>query len=101
MLTHQPTPVLLEDISDEEQQRILERFADWVRDRRLIAPAIVFLEMCKPLNFIGSQLMLAIDPLVRGVFTGSDYRKFALILERDDNVERLLHLIEGHRGGGG
>ena len=94
MLTSPSAPVLLEEIPEEEQQRILEQLTAWILQRGLAAPAILFLEMSKPLNFIGSQLLLALDPLVRGVFFGADYRKLALILERDENVERLIRLIE-------
>lgn len=94
MLTTESAPVLLQDISEEEQERILRRFAHWILQRHLDAPAIVFLEMCKPLNFVGSQLLLALDPLIRGIFTGTDYRKFALIIEKDQNLERLIQLIE-------
>lgn len=86
--------ILLDDISDEEQQRILEKVAKGLVRRRLTAPAIFFLEVCKPLNFLGSQFLIAIAPFVQSLVPLRDYRKFALIIERDSNVEELITLIE-------
>ena len=91
---HTSIPMLLDEIPKEEQHRLLEKFARGIARRRLAAPAILFLEMCKPLNFLGSQILLVLDPFVRTLFSGVDYRKFALIIERDSNVEELIRLIE-------
>ncbi|MBM3238501.1 hypothetical protein FJZ31_19580 [Candidatus Poribacteria bacterium] len=86
--------ILLDDISDEEQRCILEKVAKGLVRRRLTAPAIFFLEVCKPLNFLGSQFLIAIAPFVQSLLPLHDYRKFALIIERDSNVEELITLIE-------
>ena len=88
------TALLLDDISDEEQQCILEKVAKAVVKRRLTAPVVFFLEICKPLNFLGSQLLIIIAPFVQNLLPLRDYRKFALIIERDSNVEELITLIE-------
>ena len=66
--------------------------------RRLTAPAILFLEMCKPLNFLGSQVLIALNPFVQAVFNTTEYQKFALIIEKDANVELLIRLIEEFDG---
>jgi len=86
--------LLLDDISDEEQQCILGKVAKGLVKRRLTAPAIFFLEVCKPLNFLGSQFLMAIAPFVQSLLPLRDYRKFALIIEQDSNVEELITLIE-------
>ncbi len=96
MLIPESAPMLIDDISEEEQKNLLDRFANGIVKRRLTVPAILFLEVCKPLNFLGSQILLAADPFVRGIFSSVDSRKFALIIERDSNVERLIQLIEAH-----
>lgn len=86
--------ILPEDVDEEEAERILRRVADEIVSRRLTAPAIFFLEACTPLNFIGSQAMIALEPFVYAIFDLPDYRKFALIMERDENVEKLITMIE-------
>ena len=87
-------PSVLEDIPEEEQLALLEKLALWIKHRNLTAPAIIFLETGKPLNFLGSQLLIAFSPFVQAFFKGDQYQKIALILEKDENIERLLQLIE-------
>lgn len=87
-------PILIDDIPDEEQQAILEKVAKGIVKRQLTAPVIFFLEICKPLNFIGSQLLYAVNPFVQAILGSYNYKKFALIIERDDNFEMLISLIE-------
>ena len=90
----QNEPILIDDIPNEEQQAILKKVAKGIVRRQLTAPAIFFLEICKPINFIGSQLLYAVSPFVQAFLGGNEYKKFALIIERDENVEKLISLIE-------
>ena len=87
-------PVVLDDIPEEEQHALLEKLAQWIVRRNLTTPAVLFLETGKPLNFLGSQLLIAFSPFVQAFFKGEQYHKIALILEKDENVELLLQLIE-------
>lgn len=87
-------PVVLDDIPEDEQHALLEKLAQWIVRRNLTTPAVLFLETGKPLNFLGSQLLIAFSPFVQAFFKGEKYHKIALILEKDENVELLLQLIE-------
>lgn len=91
-------PVVLDDIPEDEQHDLLEKLAQWIVRRNLTTPAILFLETGKPLNFLGSQLLIAFSPFVQAFFRGDKYHKLALILEKDENVELLLQLIEQSEG---
>ncbi len=91
-------PVVLDDIPEDEQHALLEKLAQWIVRRNLTTPAILFLETGKPLNFLGSQLLIAFSPFVQAFFKGEQYHKIALILEKDENVELLLQLIEQSEG---
>lgn len=91
-------PVVLDDIPEDEQHALLEKLAQWIVRRNLTTPAILFLETGKPLNFLGSQLLIAFSPFVQAFFKGEKYHKLALILEKDENVELLLQLIEQSDG---
>lgn len=86
--------ILPEDVNPEEAEIILKRIADEIVKRRLTVPAIFLLESCSPLNFVGSQAMLALEPFVRAIFDFPNYRKFALLMESDENVKKLIDLIE-------
>jgi hypothetical protein len=87
-------PIVAEDIAEDEADALLAKIADGIVSRRLAVPAVLFLETCKPLNFVGSQLMMAFHPFVASFVKGDDYRKVALLMERDANVEELLLRIE-------
>jgi len=60
----------------------------------MTVPAIFFLESMKPLSFVGSQAMHFFEPFVNAFFTVRDYERFALLMERRENLEALLVKIE-------
>lgn len=95
---HSDIPTILEDIPESEQQVLLEKLAHWIVRRNLTTPAILFLETGKPLNFLGSQLLIAFGPFIQAFFKGDQYQKVALILEKDENVELLIDLIAQSSG---
>jgi hypothetical protein len=80
-------------LSDEDTI-FLERLAGWVVERRMAAPAILFLESVKPLNFVGSQFMFFFEPIVKIFVGGKGYTRFAQLMEDRDNVEMFLLCIE-------
>jgi hypothetical protein len=86
--------ILPEDVNPEEAEKILKRVADEIVKRRLTAPAIFLLESSSPLNFLGSQAMIALEPFIKTIFDLPNYRKFALLMEGDKNVKRLIEMIE-------
>ena len=88
------TPFIIDEIPAEAQQALLQKVATFIVKRRLTAPAVLTLEMCKPLHLIGGQLMIALNPFVQVIFNTTDFQKFALIIEQDQNLERLIQLIE-------
>ena len=87
-------PLILDEISEVEKVDLIEKVARFVVNRQLTAPAILMLEVCKPINFVGSQFMLALSPFVQAIFNTIEYQKFALIIEKDENLELLIQCIE-------
>ena len=87
-------PLALDEIPEDEQEALLTKVATEIVRRRLTVPAILFLETYKPLNFIGSQMLIMLNPFVTSIFNTAEYQKFALIIEKDANVELLTQLIE-------
>lgn len=82
------------DIDAQERDRIIDKAAQMIVKRGLTTPALLFIELAKPINFLGSQLLVALDPFVSAVLTSGDYRKFSILMEEDENVELLLQRIE-------
>ena len=77
-----------------KQEEILDKLAHKVVRWRMTVPAILFLESVKPLNFVGSQMLVFFEPFVQTFFTVRDYNEFVRMMEERENVERLLQRIE-------
>ncbi|MCX7717318.1 MAG: hypothetical protein N2111_02800 [Candidatus Sumerlaeaceae bacterium] len=72
----------------------LNALADAICRRGLAAPAIFFIESVKPLNFIGSQMLHALTPLLSLLADPERIEALAAALEDRDTAERLLQKIE-------
>ncbi len=83
-----------EDIPEEEKSKVLGDVAQDIVERGLTAPAIFFLEVTKPLSFIGSQVLIMANPVVQAIFHSKKYWEISLLLEKRENVEYLIQEIE-------
>jgi hypothetical protein len=102
------TPLGNQELSPEdkaltpEEQDLLHRVAAKIVQKQMTVPAILFLESVKPLNWIGSQVMVFLDPFVSAIvgqkssilFSYKDYNLLRQMMERRENTERLLQKIE-------
>jgi hypothetical protein len=78
----------------EEEMSLLNKVADIVIKRRLAAPALMFLESVRPLNFLGSQVIVFFEPIVAMVISTKELGMFAQILEKRKSIPLLIDLIE-------
>ena len=78
----------------EEEAEVMHRLAAKVVEWKMTVPAILFLESVKPLNYIGAQTMVFFEPFVQSLFNLKDYDTVREMLERRENMERLLLKIE-------
>ena len=77
-----------------EDLALLERVADAVVKRGMTAPATVFLESLGPMNFLGSQALYFLTPIVEWAFNAKEVEQVARLLERRDTVSRLITIID-------
>lgn len=73
---------------------ILTRVARKIVDRGMMVPAILALEMMKPLAFIGSQTMVFFGPILTAFVRAETYYELTELLEDYHNVEFLVCEIE-------
>ena len=73
---------------------LLERVADAVVRRGMASPATVFLESIGPMNFLGSQTLHFLTPILDLTCKHSEIEHVALLLERRNTIPRLIALIE-------
>ncbi|MCX6362487.1 MAG: hypothetical protein NT029_22060 [Armatimonadetes bacterium] len=83
-----------EPISDDERDRVLDKIANQVVGRGLETPAILFLEMHKPLTFMASQGLVVTSPLLAPLIGFERVHTVSRLLEDRNNVERLIRRIE-------
>ena len=77
-----------------EDLALLERVADAIVTRRMATPAMLFLESMGPMNFLGSQVLYVLTPIIESVLSATELTQIARLLERRDSIHRLMTLIE-------
>ena len=77
-----------------EDLALLERVATAIVARGMATPATLFLESMGPLNFLGSQALHVLTPIIESVVSSTELTQIARLLERRDSIPRLLALIE-------
>ncbi len=77
-----------------EEVALMERVADAIVKRGMAAPATVFLESMGPMNFLGSQALHFLTPIIEFAFNAKEVEQVAKLLERRDTIFRLIGLIE-------
>jgi hypothetical protein len=81
-----------------EDVELMERMADVIVKRGMAAPATVFLESMGPMNFLGSQALHFLTPIIEFAFDAKEVQQVARLLERRDSGARLIALIEAKSG---
>ncbi|MBN2537244.1 hypothetical protein JXB37_03095, partial [candidate division WOR-3 bacterium] len=56
------------DVPAERRDELFDKLAGRIVDLRLTPVAIVMLESGKPVSFVGSQLMVFLQPIITAVF---------------------------------
>ena len=93
-LTHAFSTTAEDQVLSLDDLHMLERVADAVVKRDMAAPATLFLESLGPMNFLGSQALHFLTPLLEFAFDVKDLEQVARLLERRDTIARLISLIE-------
>jgi hypothetical protein len=73
---------------------IVDRLAAKVVEWKMAVPAVLFLESVKPLNYVGSQVLVFFAPIATTLFSTTDYAELTALLEHRGNIEVLLKRIE-------
>ena len=77
-----------------EDLGLLDRVAATIVARGMTSPAMLFLESVGPMNFLGSQALHFLTPMLNLACDTRDLEHAARLLERRDAMPRLVALIE-------
>ncbi len=82
------------DISEDRREELFTKMARKIVELRLTPVAVVMLESSKPVSFVGSQLMVFLQPIFTAVFPFRQYDEIAALMEERSNVELFIRRIE-------
>ena len=77
-----------------DEQALLEKVAAAIVSQRMAEPAILFLESAGPMNFLSSQALHFLTPILNMACDVRELEQAARLLERRDAIPRLIELIE-------
>ncbi|MER3474676.1 MAG: hypothetical protein C4335_11735 [Armatimonadota bacterium] len=83
-----------DELTDEQRDAILERIARAIVQKGMSAPAVLFLELNKPLSFVASQSLIVLTPFLAPFVGIHNVHRYSRLLEKRENVERLIERIE-------
>lgn len=76
------------------QAKVVEKICAEIVRRHLTTPALTFLEMSRPLNFVGAQAMHFFTPLIDALIDAEGHRQFAAFLEQRGSIDYICRRIE-------
>ena len=78
----------------EAQREVVQRVCRAIAARRMTTPALMFLEITRPLNYLGAQVMHFLAPIVTVAVDAEGYRQFSAFLEHRGSVDYLCRQLE-------
>jgi len=76
------------------QKRVVDQVCREIVRRHLSTPALLFLEMSRPLNFIGSQALHFFQPFFSVLTDSAGPKQFAEFLEQRGSIDYICRRIE-------
>ncbi len=81
-------------LSNADRDAIIDKIADEVTKRGMTIPAVLFLEMHKPLGFLAGQSLIFGAGFIAPLVGPKNLQHWAKLIENPDDVERLIRRIE-------
>ena len=78
----------------ERERAFLDRLARKVVERDIASAAVFFLESVKPLNYLGSQVVVFFKPIISLAFRPEQCDQVAELLSKRGALEALAEMIE-------
>jgi len=76
------------------QHEVVAAVCREIRRRHLVTPALIVLEMSRPLNFMAAQTMHFFHPFLTALVRGDACEQFAAFLEKRGSVDYIRRQLE-------
>ena len=91
----EPEVDALEASLSDDNRAFLDELADGIAGRRLTPALLFLLESMKPLNFVASQAMVVLRPIVQIIWSDPvRFDRVQRLLEQRGGIELLLRRLE-------
>ena len=80
----------------QQSEQLLDQLAQRINHWGLTLPALILLQVTKPLSFIASQGLLIFQPLLGFFYDSPRVADFADLLADRTNIDRLVARLEEH-----
>ena len=84
----------------EEDILFLERVASHIIKRRMTDPVILLAESLGPVNFIGSQVIHFLRPILELACDTKEMERLAMLLEKRESISVFVKILERMRDEG-
>ncbi len=80
------------------QAEVTRKLAAEIVRRGMATPALMFLEMSRPLNMVAASTMHYFTPIIKVITDGPGYEAFAAMLEHRGSIAYFMRSIEDAEG---
>lgn len=81
-------------IKTQTGEQIIETVAEKIVRFRMSVPAVLFLEMSKPMSVLGSSALVFFGPFITLFADSTKFYQFTELLEDRENIEKVISAIE-------
>lgn len=86
-----------DDLTEDEEEALIDRAAGEITKRKLNMPAMLFFEMHKPLSNVAGNAALMFSPFLVPFFGFQNVNDYSRLLQKPDSVERLIQKLEDRK----
>ena len=79
---------------NEAQRELVEKVCAEIVRRRLTTPALLMLEMSRPLNYVSAQFLHFVQPFASAIVDAEGYRQLTEFLEQRGSIEYICKRLE-------
>ncbi len=85
------------ELTEEETEDLLNKASENILKRKLHVPAILALEMHKPIANVGAHAAVAFSGFLVPMFGYDFVNNYSRLLSKRENIERLIQKLEENR----
>ncbi|MHB0885313.1 MAG: hypothetical protein ACYC6V_06625 [Bacillota bacterium] len=82
------------DITPERRDEMIEWTAQQIHKRGLTTPAVFFIEMNRPISYVGGQAVHFFSPFVNAIFDSKLATEVGHLMSDRKNIDRLIDRLE-------